>query len=103
MKIKIYPTISSKYTVSLPENIQSEDDVNSWIEENLMLVDEWEEEKNWGICEKERRKIMKIKIYPTIGDTYIVYLPENIQSEDDVNSWIEENLMLVDKWEEERN
>ena len=46
---------------------------------------------------------MKIKIYPTIGDTYIVYLPENIQSEDDVNSWIEENLMLVEKWEEEKN
>ena len=46
MKIKIYPTIGSTYTVSLPENIQSEDDVDSWIEENLMLVDEWEEEKN---------------------------------------------------------
>ena len=46
---------------------------------------------------------MKIKIYATIGDTYIVYLPENIQSEDDVNSWIEENLMLVDEWEEEKN
>lgn len=46
---------------------------------------------------------MKIKIYPTIGDTYIVYLPENIQSEDDVNSWIEENLMLVDEWEEEKD
>ena len=46
---------------------------------------------------------MKIKIYPTIGSTYTVALPKNIQSEDDVNSWIEENLMLVDKWEEERN
>ena len=45
MKIRIYPTIGSTYTVSLPENIQSEDDVNSWIDENLRFVDEWEEEK----------------------------------------------------------
>ena len=43
MKIKIYPTIGNAYTVSLPENIQSEDEVNAWIDENLMLVDEWEE------------------------------------------------------------
>ena len=46
---------------------------------------------------------MKIKIYPTIGNTYTMSLPKNIQSEDDVNSWIEENLMFVEKWEEEKN
>ena len=73
MKIKIYPTIGSTYTVALPKNIQSEDDVNSWIEENLMLVEKWEEEKNWDICEN---RILKQN--PRYPHPSAFHIPTNI-------------------------
>ena len=43
---------------------------------------------------------MKIKIYPSIGDAYIVIVPESVVNADTVDAWIERNFNFVEEWEE---
>ena len=43
---------------------------------------------------------MKIKIYPSTGDAYIVILPDSVKNADEIDTWIEENLNCVEFWEE---
>ena len=39
-----------------------------------------------------------IKIFPEIGDAYIIKLPSD-KSESEIQIWIEDNLNFVDHWE----
>lgn len=40
-----------------------------------------------------------IKIYPDIGDTYYIILPENVQTENQVNDWLNDHTRNVSSWE----
>ena len=39
-----------------------------------------------------------IKIYPEIGDAYIIELPSD-KSESEIQIWIEDNINFIDHWE----
>lgn len=42
---------------------------------------------------------MKIKIYPEIGNQYFVFLPQNVRTEDEVESWLNDHARNVAQWE----
>lgn len=40
-----------------------------------------------------------IKIHPDIGDTYYIILPADIQTENQVNDWLNDHTRNVSSWE----
>ena len=45
---------------------------------------------------------MKIRIFPVVGDAYVIELPECVENAYDidtaVNEWLDENIRMVDAW-----
>lgn len=46
---------------------------------------------------------MKIKIFPVIGDAYVIELPDWVAQSYNVDSavdaWVDDNIRLVDSWD----
>lgn len=40
-----------------------------------------------------------IKIHPDIGDAYYIVLPEDVQTENQVNDWLDDHTHNVNSWE----
>lgn len=47
----------------------------------------------------KNEEVIKIKIYPCIGEVYYVTIPKKIYDADMVEAWINVNLHCVDQWE----